>query len=273
VLYNGKQLRETNMQRNQNRIAVTNNKGGVGKTTTLIEICAHAVEAQKRVLVIDNDPQGNASRILLGYIPKVKDLTIFDLLIGEAEVTDVVKKATENWPRVYVIGANQKLESAHKFLESQPGWETALDDVVESIEDNFDIVLIDSPPNLGFLTKIAIRAANKIIIPTDTSVYAEDGLTKILALIENIETKTKHKVDVVRIVLAALQKGGAHSTRNTIAKLKTSYKDLFLPVELPHTTKVSDAQREAIPKAAAQILDHDHKLYKGYKELLISLTT
>ncbi|HET9239184.1 MAG TPA: AAA family ATPase [Oligoflexus sp.] len=259
------------MPRHKNRITIGNNKGGVGKTTTTVELCAHAVYQRKKTLIVDADPQANASRIFLGYKPGAKDTTLFDVLLGEADVTDALKKATDNWPGVYVLPGSQKLESAHKFLESEPGWETALDEIIESIEDNFDLILIDSPPALGLLTKIAIRAANKVLIPTDTSIYGEEAVTKMFALIEHIEKKTKHKVELVRVVLAAMQKGGAYATREALSKLKTEYGDSFLPIELPHTVKVMDAQRAAVPKAAAQILQDDHKLYTGYKQLLESI--
>lgn len=255
------------MSRHKNRILFANNKGGVGKTTSLVEICAHAVFKNKKVLIIDMDPQGCASRVFLGEIPGPKDSTIFDVLVGQAEVTDALKKATENWPRVHVLGANQKLEVAHKFLEPEPGWETALDEVVESIEENFDLILIDSPPALGLLTKIAIRAANKLVIPTDISLYADDGLSKLLALVDHIEKKTKHKIDLVKVVVTAMQKGGAHATRNALKRLQDEVGEMFMPVELPHTIKVFEAQREAQPRAAAQMLDEDHKLYVGYQKL------
>lgn len=249
------------------RVGVGNNKGGVGKTTTLVELVANSVRRKKKTLVLDLDPQCGAGQMLLGAVPEMDEITLFHVLIGNAGVKDALRKASSNWPGVYVLCSNQKLENAHKFLETEPGWETCLDEIIESIEDNFDEIYVDMPPATGFLTKIALRAINTLVIPTDISIYAASGLNKMFALIDHFERKSNHKIDLVRVIVTASQKGGSKVIRSALDELKEKYGDQYLPVDLPHTVRVWEAQREIPPRAASQVLEENHKLLQGYKSL------
>lgn len=255
--------------RHHNRIAISNSKGGVGKTTTCLEIGAHAARMGMKVLFVDMDPQANTSSSILGYTPKATDPTIFELLVEDhGDVLQVIKKGTECWPNSYCLPCNQRLGSAYKFLESEPNWITALDEIIESIEDNFDLILIDTPPSMGLLTKLSIRAANKLLIPTDTSRFADDGDETIIAQVMLLEKKSGHKLDLIRMVLTLQQKRGAYATRDSIDYLKSQYNDLFLDIDIPHSVKVIEAQRmHRPPQSAMSILEPDHKLFLGYEKL------
>ena len=204
------------MKRNKNRLVIANGKGGVTKTTTTAEIAAHASRRKKKLLLIDMDPQGNLSSTLLGYIPPTSQLTIFDLLIDEdVEIKNVIQKGSLNWPGICILPSNQKLSTAYKFLETEPNWISRLDEVVEQIEHNFDAVVIDTPPSMGLLTKMAIRAANKLLIPADTSTFSDSGDETILALVQHIEKKTGHKLDIIKMVLALQQKQNSFVTKDS----------------------------------------------------------
>lgn len=257
------------MTRNSNRIVIANSKGGVTKTTSLCEVAAHGAKLDKKILCIDLDPQGNTSSTLLGRCLDSRELTIFDLLVDEeANIREAIAKATDNWPNIWVIPGNQKLERAYKFLESEPNWISRLDEVLEQIEHNFDAVLIDTPPAMGMLTKMAIKAANKLLIPTDTSRFANDGDETILGLVNHIQKKTGHKLDDIKMVLTLQQKKGSHATRDAIRYLTDKYDEIFLPVDLPHCIKAIEAQRMHVPPVSVMsLLDSDHKLYQGYEKI------
>lgn len=261
------------MKRNQNRIVVANSKGGVTKTTSLCELAAHASFEGKRVLCIDLDPQANTTSTLLGHTPTSKDKTLFDLLIdNETDIKDVLCKGSDNWPHIWLLPANQKLEKTYKFLESEPNWISRLDEVIQQIEHNFDAILIDTPPTMGLLTKLAIMAANKLLIPTDTSRFSNDGDETILALAEHIQEKTGHKLETIKMVLTLQQKGGARANVNARKYLKEHYKKIFWDIELPHCVKAIEAQRMySPPKSVSSLLTPDHKLYKGYQQIAKAL--
>ncbi len=256
--------------RNKNRIVVSNSKGGVGKTTSVIEICAAAARLNiGKGLVIDLDPQGNASRHLLGEVPKPKDETVYDLLMEEdTDIKSVLKKANASWPNVWVIPANQRLKNADKTLESIPHWIDLLDEIVEQIESKFAYIIIDTPPAMNALTKMAVKAANKLLIPTDGSLYSDDGDKTILALVETLKKRTNHHLDLVKMVMTQQQKAGAHAVRHAMNALKSNYEDVFDPVRLPHSVKVNEAQRlHTPPVSPSYILPDDHSLRTGYEKI------
>lgn len=257
------------MPRNNNRLAVANGKGGVTKSTTSCEIAAHASRNKKKVLLVDLDPQGNTSSTILGYLPPSHERTIFDLLVDEeSDIKSVLRKGSEFWPGIWILPSNQKLEKAYKFLESEPNWINRVDEVIEQIEHNFDAVIMDTPPSMGLLTKMAIKASNKVLIPTDTSKFSDDGNDTILALIQHIEDKTGHKLDSINLILALQQKQNSFVTKDSLKFLTENHGDIFLPVDLPHCTKAQEAHRKfSPPRSAMSLLNPSHKLYRGYEKL------
>ena len=261
------------MSRNKNRLVVANGKGGVTKTTTTCEVAAHASRRKKKILLVDMDPQSNSSSTILGYIPPSTQKTIFDLLIDEqVEIRGVLKKGSNNWPNIWILPSNQKLSTAYKFLETEPNWISRLDEISQQIEHNFDAIIIDTPPSMGLLTKMSIRAANKLLIPTDTSMYSDDGGATILALVNHIERKTGHKLETVKLILAMQQKKNSFVTKNALEYLSETYNEIFMRVDLPHCTKAQEAHRRyEPPKSAMSLLPSDHKLFKGYEKISSAL--
>ena len=224
--------------RNKNRIVVCNGKGGVGKTTSVIEIAAELSNVQQgRLLVIDIDPSANSTLHLLGYIPKQSELTISNLLLDDdLDTKALFRKATSAWPNTYVIPSNETLNRVPALIEGQEYWINLLDENLETFEHNFDYILIDTPPLTNALTKLALRAANKLLIPTDISEYSDSSDNKILALVKSLEKKGNHKLDLVKLVMTMQQKGNSFAVREAIQTAIKEHGDIFDPVFIPHTT-------------------------------------
>ena len=155
-----------------NTVVIANSKGGVGKTTTILECAAHAGKNKKKVLVVDMDPQGDSSKALLGRALEPEDAHIFHLLVGEVGVEDVVRSSNEHWENVHIIPADIKLTTLPEHLSGVLGYEKKLYKVLGSIKHLYDLILIDTGPQTTILTQIAMRAADQLLIPTDTSVYS-----------------------------------------------------------------------------------------------------
>ena len=165
-------------------VAVVNQKGGVGKTTTAVNLAASVAAAGHRVLLVDFDPQGNASSAI-GYPKDRIELSIYDAILGEVAMSDVVRptEITTLW----LAPANMDLVGAEIELIGAEGREKHLTSAIQQVASHFDYILIDCPPSLGLLTINALAAADGVVVPMQAEYFALEGLSALLTTIERVK--------------------------------------------------------------------------------------
>lgn len=174
-------------------ITIANQKGGVGKTTTTVNLASALAATKRRVLLIDMDPQGNAT-MGSGVDKNNLKLTICNVLLGEASISDAIIRVPE--VGYDVLPANADLTAAEVQLMSRIGREKQLDLSLDKIRDNYDYILIDCPPSLNMLTVNSLVAANGVVIPMQCEYYALEGLSSLLDTIEQIRVNVNPDIKI-----------------------------------------------------------------------------
>jgi chromosome partitioning protein len=244
---------------------VVNQKGGVGKTTTTVNLGASVAAAERRTLIVDMDPQGNASSGV-GIRPRMVERSVYDVLIGRAQLADVIVKT--DVPNLWVAPATQDLVAAEIELVDHPDRATKLRTVLDAFlaKDPFEYVFVDCPPSLGLLTVNALVAANRVLVPLQCEYYALEGLTHLMATIDRIKNGMNPRLEVEGIVLTM------YDSRNNLAnQVAEEVKKHFRVFEsiIPRNVRLSEAPSHGKP---ALLYDVQSKGAQGYlllaKELL-----
>lgn len=221
---------------------VSNQKGGVGKTTTTVNLAAALARSGARVLVIDLDPQGNASTAL-GVEHRAETPSVYDVIVGEAEIDDVVQKSPE-FDHLYCVPATIHLAGAEIELVSLVAREqrlrTALDLYLQEVDEPVHYVFIDCPPSLGLLTINAFVAAREVLIPIQCEYYALEGLSQLLNSIKLIE---KHLNPELRVstILMTMYDGRTNLAQQVVADVREHFPELVLDALIPRSVRISEA--------------------------------
>jgi chromosome partitioning protein len=246
----------------QHIIAVVNQKGGVGKTTTVSNVAAQLAINGKRVLLVDLDPQGNATSGL-GFPKDQAPLTTYDLICADAPLESVAQPS--HVPNLFLVPANANLAGAEVQLVNQSNREFALAKALQTAD--YDYVLIDCPPSLGLLTVNALTAAHLVFIPVQAEYYALEGLSQLLTTIQAVRQGTNPGLDLLGIVLTMYDKRNSLSEQ-VRGEVETYFAEKLFKTTIPRNVRLAEA-----PSYGRTIFEHDKwsKGARAYKALASEL--
>ena len=246
-------------------ITVTLRKGGSGKTTTAVNLASSLAKHGKKVLLLDLDPQANAT-VSLG-IDSVNTPNIADVLQGTREIQHVINDPVKGFD---LIPSNQILAQIEATLASDPAkYATIIKDLLAPLLPHYDYILIDTPPSESMLTITALVASDYALIPTQAHYLAMHGLQQALDLITRVQEGYGANVEILGIVPTMVQ-SGTNIADMFIEQIKTDYPDLLLPYPIPHSIKLTESQLAGEP-----ITDYDpnHPASVAYMQLAKHITT
>ncbi|HUF16123.1 MAG TPA: AAA family ATPase [Acidimicrobiia bacterium] len=218
-------------------VALANQKGGVGKSTTAINLAASLAFQEQRVLLIDLDPQGNATSGL-GIDRGSIDISIYDVLLKESPLEDAIEPTSVR--NLFVVPATIDLAGAEIELVSMFSRETRLKVAIEELEDDFDIVLIDCPPSLGLLTVNALTAAQEVMIPIQCEYYALEGLSQLLRNVDLVKSNLNPGLKVEGVVLT-MYDGRTKLSREVAEQVREYFGDVAFRAVIPRSVRLSEA--------------------------------
>ncbi|WP_460273181.1 ParA family protein [Celeribacter sp. ULVN23_4] len=250
-------------------IAIANQKGGVGKTTTSINLAAALVKNGCRVLVVDLDPQGNASTGL-GIDPENRNYTTYDLVLGDVDLHDVIQ--TTEFEGLWISPATVDLSSADIEMVSNEKRSYLLHDALRqpAIDDfKFDFILIDCPPSLSLLTVNAMVASDSVLVPLQSEFFALEGLSQLMLTVREVRQTANSKLRIEGVVLTMYDQRN-NLSRQVEQDARDNLGDLVFKTVIPRNVRISEAPSFALP-----VLDYDpnSKGSQAYQALALEVLT
>ena len=241
-------------------IAIINQKGGVGKSTTAVNLAAALGENNKKVLLVDFDPQGNSTS---GFGIEKEELSqcIYDALLNDVPVEDLIHDTDSK--KVFVVPATIQLAGAEIELVSAMARETRLKELLAPVRDEFDFIFIDCPPSLGLLTINALTAADSVLIPIQCEYYALEGVTKLLESMRMVKYRINKELDTFGVLMTMYDSRTSLSNQ-VVDEVRNYFGDKTFRTLIPRTVKLSEAPSFGMP-----VIEYapNNKGAKAYREL------
>ena len=245
-------------------ISVANQKGGVGKTTTAVNLSASLAKKNKRVLLIDTDPQGNATSGV--GVDKSVQYSVYDVLVEGIEIENTIQKA--EMKNLDVCPSNINLAGAEVQLVSVKDREYKLKEKLDKIKDEYDYVIIDCPPSLGIVTLNAFTASDSVLIPIQCEYYALEGLGQLINTI-NLVKKRMNKTLSIEGALLTMYDARTNLSNQVVKEVKNYFDDKVYKVVIPRNVKLSEAPSYGMPICMYDQRSKGSKCYEKFaKEFL-----
>lgn len=226
-------------------IAIANQKGGVGKTTTSINLSACLAEKGKKVLLIDMDSQGNTTSGF-GFEKNELDKTVYEVLREEVSIEEAIIPVEECFKNLFLIPANRNLAGAEIELVTRENMQYILKKQLEPIKDNYDFIIIDCPPALGMLTVNAMTASDSVLVPIQCEFYALDGLSQLICTIELIQDSLNPDLYIEGVVFT-MYDARTNLSLQVVENVKDNLKQTIYKTIIPRNVRLAEAPSYGLP--------------------------
>lgn len=241
-------------------IAIFNQKGGVGKTTTNINLCSYLASWGKKILTIDIDPQGNTTSGI-GMDKKNIKLSVYDVIIGGIDAKKAVMKTPVD--NLYIIPSTVQLAGAEIELTEINKREAMLKDAIKTLNEDFDFIFIDCPPSLGLLTVNALAAVDSVIIPIQCEFYALEGVGQLIKTLQLVKKGLNPKLEIQGVILS-MYDGRTNLSMAVVDEVKKFFKGKVYSTMIPRNIKLAESPSYGQP---IMVYDPKCKGAEAYEEL------
>jgi chromosome partitioning protein len=222
-------------------LAIANQKGGVGKTTTAINLGAGLGALERRVLLVDCDPQGNATR---GLGAKADSPHLYHVLTGEAEIAATIRSS--GFPNLDLIPAQRDLVGLEVELVGEAGWEERLKNVLRQLASRYDTILLDCPPSLGHLTVNALTAADGVIVPLQCEYFALEGISELVSTVQRVQGGLNRRLAIAGILLT-MYDDRTNLSRDVADEIRRHFGAKVFDTIVPRNIRLAEAPSHGLP--------------------------
>jgi chromosome partitioning protein len=222
-------------------LAIANQKGGVGKTTTAINLGAGLGALERRVLLVDCDPQGNATR---GLGATATPPHLYHALTGEAEPAATIRPS--GFPNLDLIPSQRDLVGVEVEFVGQEGWEVRLKRVLAKVADQYDIVLLDCPPSLGHITVSALTAADGVLVPLQCEYFALEGISELVSTVQRVQKGLNTRLDIAGILLT-MYDDRTNLCRDVADEIRRHFGAKVFETVVPRNIRLAEAPSHGLP--------------------------
>ena len=238
-------------------LAISNQKGGVGKTTTAINLAASLALADQRVLLVDMDPQGNLTSGLGLKDANPEAPTIYHSLMGESDLLPILPTAVD---RLSLVPANRNLAGAEIELVAMPNREGRLRAILASVKDNYDYTIVDTPPSLGLLTLNALVAADAVLIPLHCEYFALEGIADLVATLKRVRAALNPRLDIQGVLLT-MYDDRTNLGQQVSKDIRGFFQEKVFSTVIPRNVRLGEAPSHGLPAVLYDVKSRGTEAY------------
>ena len=222
-------------------LAIANQKGGVGKTTTAINLGAALGAFEHRVLLVDCDPQGNATR---GVGLRATPPHLYQVLTGEAPASEAIRES--GFPNLDLLPSDRDLVGVEVEFVGEEGWQLRLERVLADVAAGYDVILVDCPPSLGHLTVNALAAADGVLVPLQCEYFALEGISELMATVRRVKATLNPRLEVAGVLLT-MYDDRTNLSKDVAAEVRRHFGDRVFEAVVPRNVRLAEAPSHGLP--------------------------